>query len=79
MVYAIITGGHLFPYAWFYKTNLYAIFAGFITIGSLLFGLTLPIEKIYIIPIFLSGLLLLLTVLLYFDSRYKQKINNENK
>lgn len=71
MVYAIITGAHFFPYAWFYKTPLYAVFAGIITIGSLILGLVLPVEHTYNIPAFVSILLLLLTGLLSFDSRKK--------
>jgi hypothetical protein len=72
MVLAIITGGHFFPYAWFYKTNLYAVFAGILSIGAMFFGLLLPIDKIYIIPIFISVSLLILSVLLFFDSKKKQ-------
>ncbi len=72
MVYAIITGGHFFPYSWFYKTNLFALFAGIITIGSLILGLNIPTEKIYLIPIFVSISLIILTILLYIDSKKKQ-------
>jgi len=54
MVYVIITGGHFFPYAWFYKTKLYAVFAGIITIGAMTLGLILPLTEIYFIPIFMS-------------------------
>ena len=72
MVYAIITGGHLFPYAWFYKTNLYAVFAGILAVGAMFLGLLLPIDKIYIIPMFMSVSLIILTVLLFFDSKKKQ-------
>jgi hypothetical protein len=73
MTYAIITGGHLFPYAWFYKTNLYAIFAFLIVIVSLIIGLTMPTEKMYIVALFISILLFVLTICLYFD--FKKKIS----
>ena len=72
MVYVIITGGHFFPYAWFYKTKLYAVFAGIISIGSMTLGLVLPITEIYIIPIFMSVSLVILTILLFFDSKKKK-------
>jgi hypothetical protein len=36
MTYAIITGAHLFPYAWFYDEIGYAISAGIISIASFL-------------------------------------------
>jgi len=72
MIYAIITGAHFFPYAWFYKTNLYAIFAGLISIGAMTLGLILPIEKMYLIPIMMSASLIILTILLFFDSRKKK-------
>jgi len=65
MVYVIITGGHFFPYAWFYKTKLYAVFAGIITIGAMTLGLILPLTEIYFIPIFMSVSLVVLTILLF--------------
>jgi hypothetical protein len=72
MVYVIITGGHFFPYAWFYKTKLYAVFAGIISIGAMTLGLILPITEIYIIPMFMSVSLIVLTILLFFDSKKKK-------
>ena len=71
MAFAIITGGHLFPYAWFYKTNLYAIFSVIMVTGALLPGLNLATEKLFYIPAFTSLCLCLLTTLLYFDSKKK--------
>ena len=71
MVYAIITGAHFFPYAWFYKTNLFAIFAGLISIGALAIGLVVPPDKMYLIPLLMSVALLILTILLYFDTKKK--------
>jgi CHASE2 domain-containing sensor protein len=75
MVYVIITGAHFFPYAWFYKTNLYAIFAGIISFGALILGLILPVEKTYLVPVFMSASLVVLTILLYVDSKKKQSLN----
>lgn len=74
MTYAIITGGHLFPYAWFYKTNWYAIFAGIIVLGSLFIGLSWPNEKMYLVALFTSISLFLLTICLYFDTLKKRTI-----
>lgn len=64
MVYVIITGAHFFPYAWFYKTSSYAVFAGIISVGALLLGLKLPADKIYYIPLFMSANLILLSIIL---------------
>jgi hypothetical protein len=72
MVYAIITGGHFFLFAWFYKTNLYAVFAGLISLGAMTLGLILPMTEIYFIPIFMSVSLIVLTILLFFDSKKKK-------
>jgi hypothetical protein len=72
MVYIIITGAHLFPYSWYYKTGLYAIFAGIISFGALVIGLITPGERMYFIPLFMSASLITLTILLYFDSKKKQ-------
>jgi len=74
MTYAIITGGHLFPYAWFYRTNWYAIFAGIIVLGSLFLGLSLPNEKMYFVALFTSFSLFLLTIFLSIDSLKKRRI-----
>ncbi|MEO6837540.1 MAG: hypothetical protein ABI261_08960, partial [Ginsengibacter sp.] len=76
MVYAIITGAHLFPYAWFYKTSWYTIFSGVIVLGVLLLGLNLPEEKMYIVAIFTSMSIFILSICLYFDTskKIKQKI-----
>ena len=73
MAYVIITGAHFFPYAWFYKTNIYAVFAGIISIGAMTLGLILPIEEMYFIPVFMSGMLIALTILLFFDSKSKNR------
>ncbi len=75
MVYAIITGGHFFPFAWFYKTTLYGVFAGIISIGAMTLGLILPAEKMYFIPILMSVSLIILTILLFFDSKKKKPLN----
>ena len=79
MVYAIITGAHFFPYAWFYKANAYAIFAGIIAIGTMLCGLLLPINMTFIIPMFVSISLIVLTVLLFFDTKKKQLLQNKEQ
>lgn len=72
MVYVIITGAHFFPYAWYYKTNIYAIFAGIISTGAMALGLMLPNERMYFIPVFMSVMLITLTIFLFFDSKKKR-------
>jgi hypothetical protein len=71
MVYAIITGGHFFPYSWLYKTNWYAIFAGLIVVGALVLGLVLPAEKMFLLPLSMSLTLVVLTIFLWIDVRNK--------
>ncbi len=75
MVYVIITGGHFFPYAWFYKTVWFAILAGIIVIGALLLGLTSTSDKMYCIAGFMSVMLMILAMLLYWDVRKKENIS----
>jgi len=72
MTYAIITGGHLFPYAWFYRTKWYAIFAGIIVLGSLFMGLGLPTGKLFLVALFTSISLFILTFFLYLDAMKKK-------
>lgn len=71
MVYAIITGAHFFPYAWFYKTNWFAIMAGIISVGALLIALNMTTEKMYIVALFTSFSLIILAISLYFS--YKKR------
>lgn len=72
MIYAIITGAHFFPYSWFYKTNLYAVFAGIISVGVMTLGLILDIKQMYFVPLFISFSLVCLTILLFYDFKRKQ-------
>jgi hypothetical protein len=72
MVYAIITAAHFFPYAWFYKTNSFAIMAGIISIGTLLIALNITPGKMYIVPLFMSSSLVVLSILLYFSYKKRQ-------
>ena len=54
MAYAIITGAHLFPYAWFYDEIGYAVWALVISIGALLITLNVNLENIWSVPLFTS-------------------------
>ncbi len=76
MVYAIITGAHFFPYAWLYKTKWFSIFAGIISLGSLLIGLNVEPNNLHYTGIFTSICLLFLSVLLFADQ--KQRVRPEN-
>ncbi|NHN27591.1 hypothetical protein FIA58_018070 [Flavobacterium jejuense] len=73
MAYAIITGAHLFPYAWFYDEIGYAAWAILISVGTLLLTLNIATEKMWTIPLFTSIMLFLLTIWIYI------RITNKNK
>jgi hypothetical protein len=60
MAYAIITGAHLFPYAWFYDEIGYAIWALIISIGTLVITLNVELENMWTIPLFTSIMLFFL-------------------
>ena len=60
MAYAIITGAHLFPYAWFYDEFGYAVCALIISIGALLITLNIEVETMWVVPLFTSIMLFLL-------------------
>ncbi len=64
MTYAIITGAHFFPYAWYYKSMAYAIMAGVISAGALVLGLAVPAEQMYLVPFAMAGALAVLAILL---------------
>ncbi len=60
MTYAVITGAHLFPYAWFYDELGYAVGAIIVSFGSLLITLNINVETMWLVPLFTSIILLLL-------------------
>jgi hypothetical protein len=62
MAYAIITGAHLFPYAWFYDELGYVAGAVIISAGALFMALNLHKETMYFIPL-CTGIILLLLAL----------------
>ncbi|HTF89878.1 MAG TPA: hypothetical protein VK843_15800 [Planctomycetota bacterium] len=66
MSYAIITGAHLFPYAWYYKSSPYAVAAGVISIGAMLLGMSLPLTRMWALPLSMSAALAVLAVSLRF-------------
>jgi hypothetical protein len=75
MAYAIITGAHLFPYAWYYDEIGYAIFAILISVGSMLITLNIDTSNIFYVPIFTAASLLVLGIWILF--RY-QKLKRKN-
>ncbi len=67
MTYAIITGAHLFPYSWLYRTKWYALFSGIIALGSLLISLNFKVEQQFYVGIWTSAFLFFLTLGLVTD------------
>ncbi|MGB5942969.1 MAG: hypothetical protein WBG71_08815 [Leeuwenhoekiella sp.] len=59
MTYAIITGAHLFPYAWFYDDKGYAVTAVLIGVGALLIALNTTQENMYCLPLITAGCLIM--------------------
>lgn len=76
MAYAIITGAHFFPYAWLYRAKIYAITAGFISIGSFVLALNLANENMYYIPLFTAILLVITGISLVINLRKKEMASN---
>nr|WP_321355343.1 hypothetical protein [uncultured Draconibacterium sp.] len=62
MTYAIITGAHFFPYAWYYNNKAYAFMAGIISGGSLLLTLRLATSDFFLVGFFMAICLLILAV-----------------
>jgi hypothetical protein len=73
MVYVIITGAHFLPYAWFYNTKSFAVMSVVISVGAMWLGLILPVQNVYLIPLFLSASLLVLAVWIGLDYQAKKK------
>lgn len=58
MAYAIITGAHLFPYAWFYDEIGYVVASIAISVGSLIITLNIDSGSMWIVPLYTSILLI---------------------
>ncbi|MFT3740820.1 MAG: hypothetical protein QM786_18880 [Breznakibacter sp.] len=69
MAYAIITGAHLFPYAWYYNETGYAATSIFISVGSLIIALSVQPANICYVPIFTAISLLLLGIRLMLKNK----------
>lgn len=75
LVYAIITGAHLFPYAWLYDEMGYATAAILISVGSLVIALAADSTMIWLIPLYTSCTLFILAVWIFV--RLKKTTNEE--
>ncbi len=65
MTYAIITGAHFFPYAWYYKSLPFAIMAGVISVGAMAMGMVLPPDKMFQLPLMMAVALAVLALWLH--------------
>jgi hypothetical protein len=75
MSYAIITGAHLFPYAWFYDEMGYAVVAIVISLGSMGIALYAGPQTMWYVPLFTSIFLFLLALWIYVRwQRFKSKV-----
>lgn len=69
MAYAIITGAHLFPYAWFYEEKGYAVAAVIISVGAMVIAFVVDPVDIFYVPLFTALMLLLLGIrILYINN-----------
>lgn len=69
MAYAIITGAHLFPYAWFYDEMGYAVMAILISLGAMLIALNTAPHSIWLVPLYTSVSLFTLAAWIAFADR----------
>jgi hypothetical protein len=77
MTYAIITGAHLFPYAWFYDEPGYAVAAVIISFGSMLTALFAGPARIFYVPLFTACSLLILGIWILVRVQRLRKQNAE--
>lgn len=73
MTFAIITGAHFFPYAWFYVEKAYAVVAGIISVGAMLQGLVYTPDQMYLIALFTAAWLLMLALWLYRSAKGRSR------
>lgn len=65
MTFAIITGAHFLPYAWFYDEKAYAAAAAVIPIGGLLITLNFDDQQLWITPLFTAIILSTLALIIF--------------
>ncbi|NEU30694.1 hypothetical protein GN156_07855 [bacterium LRH843] len=75
MLFAIITGAHLFPYGWFYNAIPFFVMAPIISFVVMFLGLYLNEENIWLEPFSMVILLLILILWLHLDYQRKIKMN----
>lgn len=75
MTYVVITGAHFFPYAWYYRTYVYAVAAAVISIGAMAIALSIESEsQLFYLPAFMMGCLVVTAVFIYRDYKKSQRI-----
>lgn len=79
MAYAIITGAHLFPYAWFYEEKGYAITAVIISVGAMAIAFVVDPVDIFYVPLFTALLLLLLGIRILYSNNLLTKTERQAK
>lgn len=72
MALAIITGAHLFPYAWFYKTSAYAVMAGVISVGAAIIGSVCENGSFWV-AVFMVTMLAILAVMLWYSAKRNER------
>lgn len=72
MILAMIFGGHLLPFGWLYKSNMYTFSSVFVTIASLIVGI---LFKPWAVALFMMVYEIVFTIVLYYEN--KQLINND--
>lgn len=77
MTYAIITGAHLFPYAWFYEEKGYAVAAVAISVGAMAIALLVDPVDIFYVPLFTATLLLVLGFRILYSNNKQFKTNRQ--
>lgn len=73
IVFAMITGAHLFPYGWLYKSLAYAMMAPLMTMTFFLLSFFVTEKTLAVIPSSMVFMLIVMTVLLRLDYRRKIK------
>lgn len=72
LFFAVITGAHLFPYGWFYKSMAYMVMAPVMSLVLIFIGWNINIDNLWHIPLTMIVFTLILNVWLYVEYRIKK-------
>lgn len=72
LFFAVITGAHLFPYGWFYKSLAYKVMSPVMSLVLIIIGWNINVDNLWHIPLAMIILIFVLNTWLYVEYKIKK-------